>query len=451
MTTKIVTPKGAPAKEVIKDASMVKQKDMMAAHYDRLTSAPQTGEKVASTFVPGNLNELIMCFDLVNNLPEVNAIQSGLRRQSGAYVLEAEKIGHSEDVCTYVKSDIGMMSKGNLAPNGKKFPDPDVLLLSYTGCFTFMKWFELIRQKYGGETIMLHVPYQGDGKIAPNMRDYVVKQIKDNVIPTLERVSGVKFDIDRLREYMRESQKAEENLVHVLQSAKNRPSPIDGYFGAVYYIGPMFTAFRGTKEATKYYEMLWDEVSERVREKKGPVTPDGGIAEEKYRLVVEGPPNWTNFRDFWKMFYDEGAVVVTSTYAKVGGVYDFGFRHDAERPLESLAEYCLGCYTNLNFPQRIAMICKYIEDYQADGLLINSIKSCNSFSAGQLLILREVERRTGKPAAFIESDLVDPRYFSAANIKNRLESYFQMIKQKRAAGSAAAAGTPGVIPIAQAH
>ena len=80
------------------------------------------------------------------------------------------------------------------------------------------------------------------------------------------------------------------------------------------------------------------------------------------------------------------------------------------------------------------MICKYIDEYQADGLLINSIKSCNSFSAGQLLILREVEKRTGKPAAFIESDLVDPRYFSAANIKNRLESYFQMVKQKRTAG-----------------
>ncbi len=79
------------------------------------------------------------------------------------------------------------------------------------------------------------------------------------------------------------------------------------------------------------------------------------------------------------------------------------------------------------------MICKYIDEYQADGLLINSIKSCNSFSAGQLLILREVEKRTGKPAAFIETDLVDPRYFSAANMKNRLESYFQMVKQKRAA------------------
>src|SRR5262245_64111770 len=93
MTTIITTSKAAAAKEVEKDASMVKQKEMMAAHYDRLADAPQTGEKVCATFVPGNLNELIMCFDLVNNLPEVNAIQSGLRRQSGGSVLEWGKIG----------------------------------------------------------------------------------------------------------------------------------------------------------------------------------------------------------------------------------------------------------------------------------------------------------------------------------------------------------------------
>ena len=77
------------------------------------------------------------------------------------------------------------------------------------------------------------------------------------------------------------------------------------------------------------------------------------------------------------------------------------------------------------------MLTNYVNEYEADGLLINSIKSCNSFSAGQLLIMREVEKRTGKPAAFVETDLVDPRYFSAANVKNRLESYFQMVDQKR--------------------
>ena len=437
MTT-IVPPKAAAAKEVAKDDSMLKQKEMMASHYDRLTNAKATGAKVAATFVPGNLNELIMCFDLVNNLPEVNAIQSGLRRVSGSYVLEAEKIGHSEDVCTYVKSDIGMMAKGNIAPNGQKFPDPDVLLLSYTGCFTFMKWFELLREQYKCETIMLHTPYMGDGKITKNMIEYMVKQLKEEVIPKLERVSGVKFDIDRLREYLKRSAKAEDDLVHVLQSAKNKPSPIDAYFGGIYYIGPIFGAFRGTQDAIDYYSFLRQEVDARLASGKGPVTPDGDMGSEKYRLVVEGPPNYTNFRQFWKMFYDEGAVVVASSYTKVGGVYDLGFRHNPDNPLETLAEYCLGVYTNRSLPMRIDMLSRYIEEYQADGLLINSIKSCNSFSAGQLLMMREVEKRTGKPAAFVESDLVDPRYFSAANIKNRLESYFQMVEQKRAGSRAAA-------------
>jgi benzoyl-CoA reductase subunit B len=418
-----------------KDRSMELQKEMLAEHFRRLEAAPETGEPVVYTFVPGNLTELVRSFGALPVLPEINALQSAMRGKSQAYIAAAEKAGHSEDVCSYVKCDIGMSKAGNIGPTGTRLPKPDLLLLSYTGCFTFMKWFELIRQKYGCETTMLHVPYQGDGKISDSMVQYVVKQLKEVVIPTLERISGVKFDIDRLRQYMRESQKAEDDLVWVLQSAKHRPSPIDGYFGAVYYIGPIFTAFRGLPEATQFYDVLWREVQERMRLGKGPITPEGEMAEEQYRLVVEGPPNWTSFREFWKMFSDEGAVVVASTYAKVGGVYDFGFRHDPEHPIESLAEYCLGCYTNLNFPQRIDMICKYLDEYQADGLLINSIKSCNSFSAGQLLILREVEKRTGKPAAFIETDLVDPRYFSAANVKNRLESYFQMVKAKRVAAA----------------
>ncbi len=416
-----------------KDDSMLLQKEMIAGNFKKLANAKEDNSKVAYTFVPGNINELLMCFDLVGNYPEINSLQSGMRKKTGPYIMEAERNGHSEDVCTYVKSDIGMLRKGNIAPTGDPLPDPDVLLLSYTGCFTFLKWFELLRHEYDCDTIMLHVPYQGDGEITDNMRNYVVKQLKEEVIPKLEKISGVKFDIDRLREYLRQSAQAEDDLVWVLESAKNKPSPIDSYFGAIYYVGPIFSAFRGTPEATDYYTALRREIEERVAAGKGPVTPDGDMGEEKYRIVTEGPPNYTHMREFWKMFYEEGAVVVASSYAKVGGVYDYGFRHDPDRPLESLAEYCLGCYTNHSLPERVKMLEGYINDYEADGLLINSIKSCNSFSAGQLLMMREVEKRTGKPAAFIETDLVDPRYFSASNVKNRLESYFQMIDQKRRA------------------
>jgi benzoyl-CoA reductase subunit B len=420
--------------EVKKDRSMILQKDMLAKHYDALARAEDEGVPTAYTFVPGNLTELIRCFDILPVLPEINALQNAMRNKSKAYISTAEKLGHSEDVCTYVKADIGMLRSGNIGPTGERLPRPSLLLLSYTGCFTFMKWFELLKQEYDCPIVMLHVPYQGQGRATKSMRDYVVRQLKEKVIPALEAASGNAFDIDRLSEMLARSRDAEDDFVEVLQSAKHTPSPVDAYFGGVYYISPIFTAFRGMPEAVEYYAALVEEVRERIRKGEGPMTPEGMVTDEKFRVVVEGPPCWTGFRKLWKMFYDEGAVVVASTYTKVGGVYDNGFRHDPDRPLESLADYCLGCYTNLNLPDRTKMMADYVRDYNADGFLINSVKSCNSFSAGQLLVLRQVEAMSGKPGGFIESDLVDPRYFSAANVKNRLESYFQMLAQKREAG-----------------
>ncbi|MBX3472959.1 MAG: benzoyl-CoA reductase subunit B [Planctomycetes bacterium] len=416
----------------VKDLSQDRQKQMISAHYAKLARAREDGRKVVYTFVPGNLTELLNNLGLLPVLPEINALQSGMRGKTGDYIHIAEKAGHSEDVCTYVKADIGMLKSGNVGPTGEPLPKPDLLLLSYTGCFTFLKWFELLKREYDCPVVMLHVPYQGDGRITEPMRKYVADQLRDEVIPALEKLAGRKVDYDLLREQLKLSALAENDLVWVLESAKHRPSPIDAYFGGVYYIGPIFTSFRGTTDAVEYYQLLHGEIQQRLDDGLGPVTPEGTLQEEKYRIVVEGPPNWTSFREFWRMFYGEGAVVVASSYTKVGGLYDRGFRHDPSRPLETLADYCMGCYTNLSLPDRINLLEKYINDYAADGFLINSVKSCNSFSAGQLLILRELEKRTGRSGGFIESDLVDPRYFSAANIKNRLESYFQMVEAKRA-------------------
>ncbi len=419
-------------KDVSKEQSMVLQKEMLARLFKELSTAKETGKKVVYTFVPGNLSELILAFDMLPVYPEINALQSGMRKKSGDFIRDAEKFGHSEDVCTYVKCDIGMMLKGNIGPTGERLPDPDLLLLSYTGCFTFMKWFENLQRLYPGvEVAMLHTPYQEAGEITDDMLQYMVRQLEEDVIPKMEKVSGKKFDREKLSRLMENSRVTEELITKIFDATKNRPTPIDAYFAGVYYIGPINAGFRGTSEAVAYYETLYGEVQDRIDKKLGPVTPEGEMDEERFRLVVEGPPNWTHFRDFWKLFYDMGAVTVASSYTKVGGVFDWGFRHDPEKPIESLANYCMNCYTNLNLPQRIDLLAKYIVDYHADGFVINSIKSCNSFSAGQLLMMRELEERLGIPVGFIESDLVDPRYFSYSNIKNRLDSFFQMLDQRK--------------------
>lgn len=418
--------------EAQKEQSMILQKEMIEGLFNELAAAKETGKKVCYTFVPGNLSELIRTFDMLPVYPEINALQNAMRKKSSAYIKEAERNAHSEDVCTYVKCDVGMLLKGNIGPTGQQLPPPDILLLSYTGCFTFMKWFETLKREYpNAKVVMIHTPYQENGEITPAMVEYMVRQFKTEVIPQMEAVTGIPYDEAKLKSILALSREAEDWITKIFDTTKHKPSPIDAYFAGVYYIGPINIGFRGTRQAVDYYKALYGEIRERIRLGLGPITPEGEMREEKYRLVVEGPPNWTNFREFWKIFYDMGAVIVASSYTKVGGVYDLGWRHDPARPLESLSEYCMNCYTNLNIPQRIDLLAKFIRDYEADGYITNSIKSCNSFSAGQLSMMREIEDRLEVPVGFIESDLVDPRYFSYSNIKNRLESYFQMLAQRK--------------------
>lgn len=418
--------------EVAKERSMIIQKEMITRLFKELSNTKETGKKVVYTFVPGNISELILSFDMLPVYPEINALQSGMRKKSGGYIRDAEQHGHSEDVCTYVKCDVGMMLNGNIGPTGEKIPNPDLLLLSYTGCFTFLKWFETLERLYPGVPVaLLHTPYQEAHQITPGMTAYMVKQLKEEVIPKMEKVSGNRYDEEKLKSMLRSASKVEDYIVKIFDTTKHRPSPIDAYFAGVYYIGPINSGFRGTPEAVDYYAELYKEILTRIEKNLGPITPEGEMDEERFRLVVEGPPNWTHFREFWKLFYDMGAVIVASSYTKVGGVYDMGFRVNPDKPLESLAEYCMNCYTNLNLQQRVDLLSKCITDYHADGFLVNSIKSCNSFSAGQLMIMQQLERKLEIPVGFIESDLVDPRYFSYSNIKNRLESFFQMLEQRK--------------------
>ena len=64
--------------DIQKEPSMVKQKDMMAGYFKRLARAKEQGTKVVYTFVPGNLAELILSFDLLLVYTEINALQFNL-------------------------------------------------------------------------------------------------------------------------------------------------------------------------------------------------------------------------------------------------------------------------------------------------------------------------------------------------------------------------------------
>ena len=80
------TPGSKDSAEENKDSSQLRQKRMMADHFDALSRAKAEGKKVVYTFVPGNVTELITSLGMLPVLPEINALQSAMRGKSGGYI-----------------------------------------------------------------------------------------------------------------------------------------------------------------------------------------------------------------------------------------------------------------------------------------------------------------------------------------------------------------------------
>ncbi|RJQ28220.1 benzoyl-CoA reductase subunit B [Candidatus Parcubacteria bacterium] len=420
-----------------KDWGMLAQKDLMASYYQKVLHAKESGKKIVYTFVPGNLNEIALAFDVVPVFPEILGLQMALRQQADHYIQLGEKEGYAEDLCSYVKSSVGMAVNHNIGPYGDKIPEPDFLFLINSNCFTFMKWFEILKKTFKCPIVQIHLPYIHEEKPTKDAIEYCVKQFKQVVVPEFERLTGNKFDLDKLKYHLELSRQAEEKYFHTMDFAKNTPCPFDAVFNGMYYIGPLNTAFRGTPEAVEYYTNLKNDVEARVSRKEGPITPFGRMDDQKYRIVLECAPPWNEQRNVWKIFYDEKVVVVGGTYNKVAGSFDLGTFHDPNRPFESLSEQVMSCYCNNNIILRSDTIEKHIRDYRADGFLVSSIKSCKSFMAGQLAIMRRIEERTGISGGFFECDMMDSRFYAEANVRNRIESYLRMIDQKGKRGAVA--------------
>ncbi len=402
------------------------QKDMLGEWFRALEGAPAAGEPVAYQMIGGNVAELLRNFGYHLVFPEVNALQCGIKHAAPEFLLKAEDLGYSPDVCGYVKNDIGLLHSGNQSPMGK-LPPPSLLVCTYSGCRTYIKWYEALAEYYHAPLFILDVPYRRVAELRAEDVAYVVAQLKD-LMAVCEQQTGRRFDLDRLREDLERSRQAEDLWVRIMEAARHRPSPLDAYFEAVFFMAPI-NVLRGTEECLRFYQETWKEMEERLENGLGPVP------EERIRVVIEGPPPWMRFRDFWDMFKAWGVVAVASTYAHVGGLYPAGVRHDPARPLESLAEVCLNCYCNWNLGLRSKLIEDWVEEFHADALVIHSVKSCRSFSVGQADTRECFARDLNIPTLFVESDLVDGRYFSSAQLKNRIDAFFERLAHRKLVGA----------------
>ena len=399
-----------------------RQREMVEAYYQNLADAGGPKKPVAYMLVGGNLTELVRSFGYEVVFPEIVALNCAIKHVSLPNILHAESQGYGLDVCGYVKNDLGLQELGGQTPFGH-IPPPDLLVCSFSGCYVYVKWWEALAEKYGCPLFMLDVPYMRDEKPQAEDLQYIVAQLHE-FITLLEKTTGRTFDPAELRRALGHARRAEQGWVDYLAAGKLRPSPVEAYFEAVFYMFPI-NVMRGTEEAADFYATVNAEVEERVKSGHYPVP------EEKVRLVVEGVPPYPSYRTFWDFFRKWGAVSVAATYPKVGGLFDRGFLHDPSRPFESIAEYSMAAYVNQSWPLRRKLIEEYVKEFSADAVLIHGIKSCRSFTAGQGDLRDWLIHDKGIPTLYIESDHEDPRYFAPAQIKNRMDAFFESMDRRR--------------------
>ena len=88
----------------------------------------------------------------------------------------------------------------------------------------------------------------------------------------------------------------------------------------------------------------------------------------------------------------------------------------------------------------VLWIRRYVEEWHADALVIHSVKSCRLFSAGQGDMREYFTKDLNVPTLLIESDIEDPRYFSEAQLKNRIDAFFESLEHKKLTRRGAEAG-----------
>jgi benzoyl-CoA reductase subunit B len=213
----------------------------------------------------------------------------------------------------------------------------------------------------------------------------------------------------------------------VLEINASRPSVFNALTDGTIYLG-VANALRGTAEGAEYFDRLVEEMELKSAEGIGTLT------EEEYRLIFVGVPCYPIFRRFNELFTEHGGTFVNSTYLWfASGGSNIGFEYDLENPLESLAEGLLitvrDAMDSMFF--QTPVLEGMIDEFRADGVVYHPIKSCRTVSTGLADNRRDLMEARDIATLFIESDMMDRRVVSEAQLKNRVDAFFEGLATRR--------------------
>lgn len=339
--------------------------------------------------------------------------------------------GYARELCGYFRNAHGYIAGGKeleLAfPGGGMPARPDFMIGDSSACMFHLKWWRTWERYFDYEvpTFIFDTPY-----ITPRMRmdqiedhylDYTIKQIKE-ALKFLEKVTGQEFCEERLKQVVAYSAEAGDLFNEIFELRKNSPCPA-GSEDIMSCIMPM-VQWSGTKETVEFYRELRDETKALVEQGKGPVE------KEEFRLLFDNIPPWFTLGIF-NYFHRFNAVSVAETYTRY--FHLARGRMDPDKPYESLArKYLYSCTFTSSVRETIHdVVAKMCEDYRVDGVISYVLYGCKISSGFLPLQKRILEQEYGIPTLILEGDMVDPRDYADAQVKNRIDAFMEMLAQRK--------------------
>lgn len=398
----------------------------MGSYYRSLGEHADGGAPVAWCSSVGPA-ELLRAMGYRVFFPENHAAMLGASRGANRYLPLAHAQGYSQDVCSYLASDIGAHLAGEtpLSAFGlASVPRADVLVFNTNQCRDVRDWFEWYGRLWNVPVIGVHSP-RSVGQVGEGDVDAVVRQL-EALVPTLEDVAGVRLDATRLSDTVRSSRECSDLWAEVLGTASARPAPMTFFDGTV-HMGPA-VVLRGTDAARAYYRLLLEELTARVR---------GGVAAvpgETLRLYWDGMPIWGRLRALSSTFAAFGAAVVASTYCNSWIFSDL----DPADPMRSMARASLNLFISRSEAPKAQYIERMANRFGVDGIVFHDCRTCPNNSNTRYGMPERLSRHLGLPTLVLDGDVNDLRCYSDEQARTNIEGFVEQLTDARGSRPGAA-------------
>jgi benzoyl-CoA reductase/2-hydroxyglutaryl-CoA dehydratase subunit BcrC/BadD/HgdB len=401
--------------------TQAQMKALMAGHFTEVDAASRDPEQKVAWCTSVGPAELLHSFGYKVYFPENHGALLGATRRANDFIPLANAVGYSPDICSYLTSDVGAYLAGD-TPLKKAYgiagiPRPDVLVYNTNQCRDVQDWFGFYSREFSVPMVGVNSPVKM-GDVSRAHVEGMVGQYRA-LVPTLEAVSGVKFDIDRFRETLGLSAKVTRAWKRVLWSARQRPSPLT-FFDATILMGPA-VILRGTAPVLDYYEALAAELEERVR--------DGvaAVDREKHRLYWDGMPVWGKLRELGDLFMEIRSSVVVSTYCNSWVFEAFEGVFSGDDPFEAMARAYLDLFIARSDAVKEDVMARLFQDFSVDGVIYHDAKTCPNNSNTRYGLPQRLRERTGVPYVIFYGDLNDLRLFSDEQTKTNIEAFVEQL------------------------